>query len=233
MKTTGIRPPRVVGRPFSEPGKGRGKLTRNPPGVQLVKIYTRTGDDGQTHLCIGPRVLKDDPHVEACGAVDELNAMLGLARAESLPADVDQLLHGIQHELFGLGADLATPGTSANSRAAEATPERSPPAYGMGLTTDQMVQRLEQAIDTFEAEVPPLRQFILPGGVRSAALLHVARTVCRRAERRVVSLTFDGTDQAQPSPIIRYLNRLGDLLFVLPRVLNARADVPDEGWQKG
>ncbi len=182
-----------------------------------MKLYTKTGDDGKTHLCYGPRVGKDDPHVEACGTVDELNALIGVARAESLPSDIDVLLHRIQHELFGVGADLATPG---------------PAAGGLGLTADRHVERLEQDIDMYDAQVPPLQQFILPGGVRSAALLHLARTVCRRAERRVVGLEFSRGGEQIQTPIVRYLNRLGDLFFVLPRVLNARADVPDVGWQK-
>ncbi len=182
-----------------------------------MKLYTRKGDDGKTNLCCGPRVFKDDPHIEACGAVDELNAMLGVVRAEALPSDVDELLHRIQHELFGVGADLAMPGSQAE---------------GLGLTGDRHVQRLEQDIDHYDAQVPPLRQFILPGGTRAAALLHVSRTVCRRAERRVVGLECARHGDHIRTPIVRYLNRLGDLFFVLPRVLNARAAVPDENWQK-
>jgi cob(I)alamin adenosyltransferase len=183
-----------------------------------VKLYTRKGDDGKTNLLAGPRVAKDDPHVEACGSVDELNAQLGVVRAEPLPEDVDLLLRRIQHDLFGLGAELAMLDVAEQS---------------MGLVSDAMVLQLERDIDTFDAMVPPLEQFILPGGVRSAALLHVARTVCRRAERRVVSLAgAQGIDVSQCA-VFHYLNRLSDLLFVVPRVLNARADVRDDRWCKG
>ncbi len=183
-----------------------------------MKLYTKQGDDGKTNLSCGPRVTKDDPHVEACGTVDELNALIGLTRCESLPPDVDSLLHRIQHELFGVGADLAMPAAASGD---------------MALTDDRHVERLEQEIDALDAQVPPLQQFILPGGVRGAALLHVARTVCRRAERRVVALEFSRGDGDIQAPIVRYLNRLGDLLFVLPRVLNSRSRVEDEGWRKG
>jgi cob(I)alamin adenosyltransferase len=182
-----------------------------------VKLYTRKGDDGKTHLFGGPRVIKDDPHIEACGAVDELNAWIGVVRAETLPSDVDDVLHRVQHELFHLGAELATPGLG------EGSPSRM---------EDQHVERLEQEIDRFEAQLAPLTEFILPAGVRSAALLHTARTVCRRAERRVVSLELTRVADLSCSPLIRYLNRLGDLFFVLPRLLNARASVNDEAWHK-
>ncbi len=182
-----------------------------------MKIYTRRGDDGQTHLCAGPRVAKDDPHVEACGAVDELNAMLGLARAESLAPDMDELLHRVQHELFSVGADLAMPGQIASTAS---------------LLGDRHVEQLEREIDLFDAQLPPLSEFILPGGCRAAALLHCARTVCRRAERRVVSLIMAQNPPGTVAPVIRYLNRLADLLFVLPRVVNARAALGDEGWRK-
>ncbi|MHB0955620.1 MAG: cob(I)yrinic acid a,c-diamide adenosyltransferase [Pirellulaceae bacterium] len=182
-----------------------------------MKIYTRKGDDGRTHLCAGPRVAKDDPHVEACGAVDELNAALGLVRAEPLARDLDALLHRVQHELFSVGADLAIPGR---------------PAGGASMLEDRHVAQLEREIDLFDAILPPLTEFILPGGGRVSALLHCARTICRRAERRVVTLD---TIQAIPgavAPVIRYLNRLSDLLFVLARVVNARGAIEDEGWRK-
>jgi len=186
-------------------------------GVGMVKIYTRKGDDGTTNLCAGPRVTKDDPHIEACGALDELNAWLGLARAESLDRDLDELLHRVQHELFNAGAELAMPA----------------PATGrLDLLDSRAVDRLEREIDRYEAELPPLTEFILPGGTRAAAQLHVARTVCRRAERRVVSLAASQPTPADLTPVLRYLNRLSDLLFVLPRVLNARAMVGDEIWHK-
>ena len=186
-------------------------------GAAVVKIYTRKGDDGRTNLCSGPRVTKDDPHVEACGSVDELNAWLGVARSEPLPQDVDGLLHRVQHELFGVGADLAMPG---------------PASHLAAMIGDPHVEQLERDIDVFEAELPPLTQFILPGGTRAAALLHMARTVCRRAERRVVSLQITRSSAQESGPAVRYLNRLSDLLFVLPRVLNARAKIGDEGWRK-
>ena len=182
-----------------------------------MKLYTRKGDDGKTHLSSGPRVSKDDPHIEACGTVDELNAQLGLVRCESLPQDIDQLLRRVQHELFCLGADLA-------KSSAITSQERR--------ITAEHVQQLESDIDTLDARVPPLTEFILPGGVRSAALGHVARTICRRAERRVVRLEATLSECPHQSPALEYLNRLGDLLFVLPRALNAHAQVPDECWQK-
>ena len=148
-----------------------------------MKIYTRKGDDGQTHLCSGPRVAKDDPHIEACGAVDELNALLGLgASPNRSPADIDSLLHRVQHELFSVGADLAMPGPD----------RRATPA----CSADEHVEQLEREIDLFDAQLPPLTEFILPGGSRASALLHCARTVCRRAERRVVSLVGSATEPA-------------------------------------
>lgn len=182
-----------------------------------LKIYTRKGDDGRTHLCSGPRVSKDDPHIEACGAVDELNAFLGLVRSEPLPSDVDALLHRVQHELFSVGADLAMPG---------------PVAGHTGLLTDKHIEQLEREIDLFDCELPPLTEFIVPGGSRAAALLHCARTVCRRAERRVVSLIGAAETSEASSSVIHYLNRLADLLFVLPRVVNYRAAIGDENWRK-
>lgn len=182
-----------------------------------MKIYTRTGDDGTTNLRGGSRVAKTDAHIEACGTVDELNTMLGLTRAESLPQDVDELLCRLQHELFGVGAELADWQADAGNW------ER--------IDTGR-VEQLERAVDHFESSVPPLNQFILPGGGRPAALLHVARTTCRRAERRVVSLQASGVEQGALTAVMRYLNRLGDLLFVLARVVNARSHVPDEPWRK-
>lgn len=190
-----------------------------------MKIYTRKGDDGKTDLFGGPRVEKDDPQVEAYGAVDELNALFGAVRAEPLPSDIDLLIRRLQHELFGLGADLATPAAMFASEKRVAGEKRK---LHIG---DRHVQQLEQDIDHFDALVAPLREFILPGGVRSAALMHVARTVCRRAERRAVSLT-----EIHPNGVfsdaVTYLNRMGDLLFVLPRVLNSRAGCVDECWNK-
>lgn len=182
-----------------------------------MKLYTRKGDDGKTHLSGGTRVAKDNPQIEACGTVDELNAVLGMVRVESLPQDVDQILRRLQHELFLVGADLAM---------ARAVEKKS------AHVGDRHVEQLEHDIDTLDASMPPLREFILPGGVRSAALLHHGRTVCRRAERCVVSLQTSHVTPDQLVPLVRYLNRLADLLFVLPRALNARANVLEEHWRK-
>ncbi len=182
-----------------------------------MKIYTRTGDDGSTGLCAGPRVAKDHPRIEACGTLDELNAALGVVRAEPLPEDVDQLLHRIQHELFAVGADLAMPGAVAAE---------------LSSVDDRHIARLEEAIDHFQDQLPPLGEFILPGGTRAAAATHLARTICRRAERRVVALGEKSGTSDTIIPAVQYLNRLGDLLFVLPRLLNQRARVTDEAWRK-
>lgn len=177
-------------------------------GYRLSKIYTRTGDDGTTGLGDGSRVPKDDARVEAYGTVDELNSALGLALAEPLPAALKEALAPIQHELFDLGGELSIPGRVA-------------------ITAEQ-VSRLEAILDTLNAPLPRLKDFILPGGSRGAGLLHLARTVCRRAERCVVRLAR--TDQVNPESI-RYLNRLSDLLFVAARSANAAAGAPEILWQ--
>jgi len=179
-----------------------------------MKIYTRTGDEGETGLFGGPRVPKDAARIEAYGTVDELNAALGLARCEGLPVDVDQSLGRIQNELFNLGAELATP---------------DPKRQGTQYTSDVDIQRLEQEIDRFEKNLPPLGQFILPGGTRGAVLLHVARNVCRRAERRLVGLM---REESISRHLLIYLNRLSDLLFVLGRVVNSAAGHADVTWEK-
>ena len=179
-----------------------------------MKIYTKTGDAGQTGLLGGPRVAKDAPRIEAYGAVDELNATLGLARAEQPPAEIDRLLARIQHELFDLGGQLAAP---------------DPARFGLSTPGPDDVGVLEAAIDGFEAQLEPLKQFVLPAGTRLAALLHVARTVCRRAERRLVSLA--ALEPVSPHLIV-YLNRLSDLLFVLARTANRLAGQPDVPWSK-
>jgi cob(I)alamin adenosyltransferase len=181
-----------------------------------MKIYTKTGDAGQTGLFGGPRVAKDDPRIEAYGAVDELNAALGLARAEMLPTEIDTMLACVQNELFDLGAELATP---------------DPAAHGMAVLGPPHFAALERAIDRHEAVLPPLREFILPGGCRGAAALHLARTICRRAERRLVTLVHASAEPISPNLVI-YLNRLGDLLFVLARAANAAAGLPDVPWRK-
>lgn len=178
-----------------------------------MKIYTRTGDAGETSLFDGSRVSKADSRVDAYGDVDELNAWLGLARASGLDADLDQPLVRIQQDLFALGAQLADPRDRIAERVRKASLGESD------------VERLEQLIDRLESELPPLRRFILAGGAPAGAALHVARTVCRRAERRMVSLT--------PMPdavLIKYVNRLSDLLFVLARAVNHRAGAPEIEW---
>lgn len=177
-----------------------------------MKIYTRTGDHGQTSLFGGARVAKNDARIEAYGTVDELSSHLGIARTTPIPADVDSILHQVQIDLFEVGAHLASPGTS-----------RFP-----GVDAAR-IEELEQAIDAMERELAPLTTFILPGGSSSAAHLHVARTVCRRAERLVVAL-----EDESPATIstIRYLNRLSDYLFVAARFANKRADVEDVPWKR-
>ncbi|GIX33076.1 MAG: ATP--cobalamin adenosyltransferase [Lysobacterales bacterium] len=165
-------------------------------GHRLSRIYTRTGDDGSTGLGDGTRVPKDHPRVCAYGTVDELNAALGMVLAEELPEAVREALEPIQHQLFDLGGELAVPGHAA--------------------IADEHVEALERTLDRLNAELPPLREFILPGGGRAAATCHLARTICRRAEREVVRLTRH--ESVRPE-VVRYLNRLSDLLFVLCRVI--------------
>ncbi len=181
-----------------------------------MKIYTKTGDDGQTGLYGGGRVSKDDARIEAYGTVDELNALLGMARTEPLPSQIDQLLRQIQNALFDVGAELAT---------------RDPAARRTTTLGDRQIEALEKSIDDFEATLAPLRQFILPGGTSGAAALHLARTVCRRAERRVVSLAAVPHEHVSAALMV-YLNRLSDLLFVLARATNNAEGVPDIPWQK-
>ncbi len=180
-----------------------------------MKIYTRTGDAGETGLFVGPRVPKDDARIEAYGTVDELNTVLGMARSESLSEDLDQLILNVQTQLFTVGAELATP---------------DPQLVGLRTIGDQDVAALEHEIDHFDAQLPPLTQFVIPGGTPAAAVLHLARAVCRRAERRVVTLLQTAPQPAVSLIIVRYLNRLSDLLFVLSRVANARASVTDVYW---
>jgi cob(I)alamin adenosyltransferase len=179
-----------------------------------MKIYTKTGDGGETGLFGGPRVPKDHPRVEAYGDVDELNSLLGLVRCEEIDQAIDIHLARIQHELFDLGAELASP-----------DPDRA----GTRRVAAAQIAALESIIDEHEGRLPPLKNFILPGGARSAALLHFARTVCRRAERRVVTLSEKEPISAD---IIIYLNRLSDLLFVLSRSANRAAGRGDVEWQQ-
>jgi cob(I)alamin adenosyltransferase len=187
--------------------------------VTLNRIYTRTGDAGTTRLATGQSVSKADLRVEAYGAVDETNACLGLARAHTGDAGAfDAILARIQNELFDLGADLATP----------ATPDE---AAGSKLRIlDSQVARLEGEIDALNAELPPLASFVLPGGTPAAAALHLARTVCRRAEREAVRLAEAG--EPVSASAMRYLNRLSDLLFVAARYANDKG-AAEVFWQSG
>lgn len=178
-----------------------------------MKIYTKTGDTGETGLFGGPRVSKDAPRIEAYGTVDELNATLGVVRAEPLADEIDEVLARIQNELFDLGAELATP---------------NPAEHDMVRIGAEQIAWQEAAIDRFEAQLPGLKSFILPGGTRPAALLHLARCVCRRAERRLVTLA---EHEAIRPELIIYTNRLSDLLFVLSRAANQAAHVADVPWE--
>ena len=177
-------------------------------GNRLSKIYTRTGDDGTTGLGDGSRVRKDSPRVVAYGTVDELNSALGIVLACELDSQVRELLTQIQHDLFDLGGELCIP--------------------GMASVHDADVERLEHALDGLNADLPPLKEFILPGGGMAAAHCHLARTICRRAERAVVTLA---RDEAVRSEAVRYLNRLSDLLFVTCRVLARASGHGDVLWQ--
>lgn len=181
-----------------------------------MKIYTKTGDAGQTGLFGGPRVSKDNVRIEAYGEVDELNAVIGVARSAELPAEIDAVLLAVQHDLFCVGAELATP---------------DPAASGTILLEDSRIAALESAIDQAEESLEPLKQFILPAGPTGAAWLHLARTVCRRAERRVVTLANASDNTVSPRLII-YLNRLSDALFVLARSVVAKAGDEDVAWEK-
>jgi cob(I)alamin adenosyltransferase len=181
-----------------------------------LKIYTRTGDDGDTGLFGGGRVTKDHPRVEAYGDIDELNAALGMARAIDVMPRVDEVLAPLQRDLFAIGALLATPDR-----------EKMAEQLAKARIDDERIAQLERAIDEGEAELEPLRAFILPGGTPKAGALHVARTVCRRAERRVIALM---RDTEIPQLVVIYLNRLSDLLFVLARVANARAGAGEVTW---
>jgi cob(I)alamin adenosyltransferase len=179
-----------------------------------MKIYTGAGDEGLTALLGGGKVTKDDPRIAAYGAVDELNAALGVCRASGLPPQIDAVVAQLQHEMFTLGAELASP---------EAAPR------GIELLGPAAIERIEHTIDQFEAALTPLRQFILPGGSPAAAALHLARCVCRRAERDVVA--FSHGSAVRPQALV-YVNRVGDLLFVLARAANAAAGSPDVPWEK-
>ncbi len=177
---------------------------------RLTRIYTRTGDKGDTGLADGSRVAKDAPRIEALGAVDELNSAIGVLLAEAMPDNLRACLTSAQNDLFDLGGELSVPGHP--------------------ILAESHVTRLETALDAFNATLPALKDFILPGGSRAAALAHLARTVCRRAERRVVTLA---KSEAVPALACPYLNRLSDLLFVASRVLNRHGGGSDVLWQPG
>jgi len=183
--------------------------------VRLTRIYTRGGDTGETSLGDGSRVAKTDLRIEACGTVDELNSVLGLVLAAEPPAELRPWLERIQNELFDLGADLSVPLTDARER--------------LRVVQDQ-VDWLEQVCDLVNQRLGPLKSFVLPGGGEVAARLHLARTVCRRAERRAVTLA----ETAAVNPVaVAYLNRLSDLLFILARASNAEAGRPEPVWKPG
>jgi len=177
---------------------------------RLTRIYTRTGDGGDTGLADGTRVPKDAPRIEAMGAVDELNSVVGMLLSDELPDAVRTLLMDVQNDLFDLGGELAVPGHA--------------------IISEPHIVKLEAALDRYNAELPALKNFVLPGGSLAAAHAHLARTVCRRAERRVVTLAHT---QAVPELACPYLNRLSDLFFVLARALNHQAGHGDVLWQPG
>ncbi len=177
-------------------------------GNRLSKIYTRTGDDGTTGLGDGTRVPKDSARVAAYGTVDELNSSIGVILAQDISPPIRETLTQIQHDLFDLGGELCIP--------------------GMAMVTDADIDRLETTLDGFNVDLPALKDFILPGGGMAAACCHVARTVCRRAEREVITLRHDSTVRPEA---IRYLNRLSDLLFVLTRVIARESGHGEVLWQ--
>jgi len=178
-------------------------------GHRLSRIVTRTGDAGTTGLGDGSRVSKNSARIAAIGAVDELNSSVGVVLADKLPEPIRTLLTDIQHDLFDLGGELSIPGHTA--------------------ITPTHIERLEDAVEHYNGALPPLKEFILPGGTRAAALMHMSRTICRRAERDVVALAV-AADVSASSRI--YLNRLSDLLFVLARELNRAGGSADVLWQK-
>lgn len=185
-------------------------VTRNMEwGEPVARIYTRTGDDGTTGLVGGQRVLKDSPLIEACGSLDELNAHIGVVRSCGLPDDVNTMLQNIQSDLFTIGTQIATPEGSH---------------IKIQGISDEEIRNLEHEIDALENTLPPLRQFILPGGSSAASALHLARTVTRRAERRCVTLSRSAKIDPR---VLRYLNRLSDLCFLLARYANQYQSVPE------
>jgi len=179
-------------------------------GHRLSKIVTRTGDAGTTGLGDGSRVSKDSARIVAIGAVDELNSCVGVVLVETLPGDVRELLTDVQHDLFDLGGELSIPGHAA--------------------MTEAHVARLEDAVERYNEDLPPLKEFILPGGTRAGAACHLARAVCRRAERAMVAL---GRVEGVSELSIRYMNRLSDLLFIAARSINRAAGEPETMWKPG
>lgn len=179
-------------------------------GKRLTKIYTRTGDDGTTGLADGSRIAKDAARMEAIGDVDELNSAVGALLTEMLPDTLRVTMTAVQHDLFDLGGELSVPGHD--------------------IISANHVARLERELDALNAQLPPLRDFVLPGGSRAAAAAHLARAVCRRAERRLVTLSHA---DAVPPLLLQYLNRLSDLLFVAARALNRHAGAGDVLWEQG
>jgi cob(I)alamin adenosyltransferase len=182
--------------------------------VRLTRIYTRGGDDGETSLGDGTRVSKLDPRIAAYGTVDELNSALGVALAGEVPAELRPVLERVQNELFDLGADLSVPGE----------------VEGRLRVEQGLVDRLEDDCDRFNADLPELRSFVLPGGAAAAAAIHVARTTCRRAERDAI--VAGGSVEVNPLVVV-YLNRLSDLLFILARAANAMAGSDEPLWKPG
>ncbi|HXG35336.1 MAG TPA: cob(I)yrinic acid a,c-diamide adenosyltransferase [Dehalococcoidia bacterium] len=189
---------------------------KGPPRRSI--LYTRGGDTGETSLFGGQRVAKTHPRMETLGAIDELNSLLGLAAALLPRRRLARLLHSIQNELFNIGAELAN-----------AKPPSGPRGQPLSVS-EEKVKLLERLIDEYDARLPPLKTFILPAGDPAAAQLHIARAVCRRAEREVVRLGEQATVNPQ---VVVYLNRLSDLLFVLARYVNKQQRRPDILWQKG
>jgi len=179
-------------------------------GHRLSKITTRTGDSGETGLGDGSRVRKDSPRVAALGDIDELNSAIGVLLAEDIPEKIRAVLEDAQHDLFDLGGDVSIPGRAT--------------------LTEGQVRRLESSLEEFNASLPPLKEFILPGGTRAAGLAHLARTICRRTERALVALAR--TEKVAGEERV-YLNRLSDLLFVLGRVLNREGGRGDVLWRRG
>ncbi|MCB1852711.1 MAG: cob(I)yrinic acid a,c-diamide adenosyltransferase [Gammaproteobacteria bacterium] len=181
-------------------------------GYRLSKIYTRTGDNGTTGLADGRRVDKDSARIEAIGSVDELNSLIGVLIAQQVPEQISAILTGIQHRLFDLGGELSIP--------------------TMQLMRSEYIDQLEQVLDQFNNELPPLKEFILPGGNLAAAHCHHARAVCRRAERRLTSLSRQESEEVGANAL-KYLNRLSDLLFVMGRVLARQHGGNEIFWCKG